>query len=109
MATDLETKVAVIENTIGSHNDRITSLHGRVGEAQVQISGQTADIKLIKKEVEDSKEDFKEFKEKFDKTITEMRRDFDKKFETLTTAARWGTGTMITALGVLVALLVKGG
>ena len=118
--TEVETQIAVIRRDIEGHDKRISSLHSRVGEAQIAIADQSADIKVIKREVEETKEDVKEFKDEFGRVTREMREsndralkairdDFNKKFETLTSAARWGTGTMIAALGILITLLAKGG
>jgi hypothetical protein len=97
--------VGGVNEKMRGFDSRISSLHGRVGEVQVQM----ADVKVIKREVEETKEDLQDFKEEFGRVTKEMRDNFDKKFETLTSAARWGTGTMIAALGVLVTILVRSG
>lgn len=103
-----EVAIARMEQEISSHNDRIKSLHGRVGEVQVKQGNQEADLKVIKREVEETKEDFKEFRTTFKETTDEIRTEFNNKFATLTGAVRWGTGTMIALIGVLLTILLQG-
>lgn len=100
--------IARLEQEMRSHDDRIRSLHGRVGEVQVKQGNQETDLKVIKREVEETKEDLKEFKDDFRETTDAIRHEFNAKFATLTGAVRWGTGTMIALIGVLLTILLQG-
>lgn len=117
---EADVKLAVMDTKLKGHDARITSLHGRVGESQVMLSNQKAQLGVIGREVEELREDQNDFKKEVKETLAEMRtefkesqqkmtEDFNEKFAALTTTAKWGTGTMIAALGVLLTLLAKGG
>lgn len=127
----MEQAVAIgrIESTLDSHNSRISGLHKRLGEVQVQQGDQHTEIKVIGKEMEEARKDIEESKRELTNTIGAVRTElnstinttaqgqsdatkqlsdrFEKKFETLTTAVRWGTGTLITLIGILLAILFQ--
>lgn len=116
----MEQAVAIgkIESTLDSHNSRISGLHKRLGEVQIQQGDQHTEIKVIGKEMEEARKDIEESKQELTSTISttataqseatkQLADRFEKKFETLTTAVRWGTGTLITLIGILLAILFQ--
>lgn len=100
--------LGVIENELKNHDARISSLHGRLGEVQVQQANQQTEIKVVAKEVEEARADIDESKKELRKAISDVQVSFDKKFESLTNAVRWGTGSMIALIGVLLTILLQG-
>lgn len=110
--------IARMEQTLESHNDRITSLHKRLGETQMAQGDQHTELKVIATELEEARSDIEESKKELTSAIKsardeqhaaveKMQENFDHKFETLTTAVRWGTGSLITLIGILSAILFQ--
>jgi len=121
--------IAKIEQVLESHNERLKSIHGRLGEVQVYQGSQQVEIKVISKEVEEARSDIADSKRELGKAIRDMQanfdgqvdkmqksfdertekiqENFDHKFETLTGAVRWGTGAIVGAIGILLTLLTQ--
>lgn len=106
--------IAEMRTELRSHDSRISSIHGRLGEVQVEQATQKTEIKVLSKEVDEAREDIRDANKKlddldtkFDKKMGEMQDGFDKKFESLTNAVKWGTMAMIGLIGVLLPLLLK--
>lgn len=101
--------IEVLENEIKNHDARLTSLHKRVGEVQIENGDVKTKQAVLQGEIGEARDDIAELKTHVDVSFKEQQSRFDKKFETLTTAVRWGTGTMVALIGILLTILAKGG
>lgn len=99
--------MATVRTELKGHDARISSLHGRVGEIQVNQGNQQIEIRVMAKEVEEARKDIDEAKKGLEKRINELQTNFDKKFETLTAAVKWGTMAMIALIGILIPLVLN--
>jgi peptidoglycan hydrolase CwlO-like protein len=107
-------EMATVKTKLESQDSRITSLHGRVGEVQIQQSDQQAAIKVLGHEIGEAREDIGEVRrqihelsDNFDNRMEKAQESFDRKFESLTNAVKWGTMAMIALIGILMPILLK--
>lgn len=101
--------LAVVKNEIKHHDERLKSLHKRVGEVQVENGGIKTDLAVLEDQVKEARGDISNLSKHVDRSFEKMQQQFDRKFENLIAAVRWGTGTMVALIGVLITILVKGG
>jgi chromosome segregation ATPase len=110
--------IARIERDLESHDQRIASIHSRLGEMQVHQSDQQTEVKVMANELQEARSDIEDSKRELSAAIAASRKEqseavkgvgdkFDKKFDTLITGVRWGTGTLIALIGVLVTILLQ--
>lgn len=124
-----EIQIARLEQQLDSHNSRISSLHKRLGEVQVTMTDEHAKVSVLANEVEEARTDIAEMRKETRESLSSLKKDtneslgsikrenseaskalqtsFDKKFETLTGAVRWGTGALLAAIGVMIPLLLN--
>lgn len=74
----------------------------------MDMGGLKSDLAVAQNEINEARRDISELKEHVDESFKGMQEKFDKKFETLTNAVRWGTGAMIALIGVLLTILANG-
>jgi predicted nucleic acid-binding Zn-ribbon protein len=127
----METAIAIakLEQEMINHDQRISGIHRRLGEVQINQGDAERKVAVMAKEVEEARCDIADSKKDLTKSIEDLQRSstkaiedqqkvanermlamqisFDKKFETLTGAVRWGTGAVIAAIGVMVPLLLQ--
>jgi chromosome segregation ATPase len=100
--------IGALTERVKQNTTRIEANHDTTAALREGLAGQKIQIEVMAKEVEEARADIKEAKEGLERKIDTQSINTDKKFDGLTTAARWATGGLLTLNGILVALLAKG-
>jgi septal ring factor EnvC (AmiA/AmiB activator) len=69
------------EVVLQSHDDRIGSLHKRIGEIQVTQGDQKTEIKVLSNEVKEARTDIHDAKDELGREIRDGSKSFDQRLE----------------------------